>query len=242
MGKIPWRKDGYPLWYSCLENFMDRGGWWATVHRVAKSQTQLALSFTFLGTVLGLQNRSENTDHSPKLPQSPTHSRLQLVLVWCTCYNWWTTVGPLLRTEVHTVTWSTRLWHMDKNECIHRFHHWVIFHDMCVSCCCCCQITSVMSASVRPYGQQPTRLLCPQDSLGKNTGVGCHFLLPDVPLFIHLLLKEFWVCSHLRPLWIKVLYCKCLCSGFHMDLVFNWLEEYLGARLLYRAVKICSAF
>ena len=28
-----------------------------------------------------------------------------------------------------------------------------------------------------PYGQQPTRLLCPQDSLGKNIGVSCHFLL-----------------------------------------------------------------
>ena len=28
-----------------------------------------------------------------------------------------------------------------------------------------------------PYEQQPTRLLCPWDSLGKNTGVGCHFLL-----------------------------------------------------------------
>ena len=34
-----------------------------------------------------------------------------------------------------------------------------------------------MSDSVRPYGQQPTRLLCPQDSLGKNTGMECHFLL-----------------------------------------------------------------
>ena len=34
-----------------------------------------------------------------------------------------------------------------------------------------------MSNSVRPHGQQPTRLLCPHDSLGKNTGVGCHFLL-----------------------------------------------------------------
>ena len=32
-----------------------------------------------------------------------------------------------------------------------------------------------------PYGQQPTRLLCPQDSLGKNTGVDCHFLLHDQP-------------------------------------------------------------
>ena len=34
-----------------------------------------------------------------------------------------------------------------------------------------------MSNSVRPHRWQPTRLLCPQDSLGKNTGVGCHFLL-----------------------------------------------------------------
>ena len=34
-----------------------------------------------------------------------------------------------------------------------------------------------MSASVRPYGQQPIRLPRPWDSPGKNTGVGCHFLL-----------------------------------------------------------------
>ena len=34
-----------------------------------------------------------------------------------------------------------------------------------------------MSDSVRPHRQQPTRLPCPWDSPGKNTGVGCHFLL-----------------------------------------------------------------
>ena len=34
-----------------------------------------------------------------------------------------------------------------------------------------------MSDSVRPHRWQPTRLPCPWDSLGKNTGVGCHFLL-----------------------------------------------------------------
>ena len=34
-----------------------------------------------------------------------------------------------------------------------------------------------MSDSVRPHGRQPTRLPHPWDSLGKNTGVGCHFLL-----------------------------------------------------------------
>ena len=34
-----------------------------------------------------------------------------------------------------------------------------------------------MSDSVRPHGRQPTRLPHPWDSPGKNTGVGCHFLL-----------------------------------------------------------------
>ena len=34
-----------------------------------------------------------------------------------------------------------------------------------------------MSNSVQPHRRQPTRLPCPWDSPGKNTGVGCHFLL-----------------------------------------------------------------
>ena len=38
--KIPPQEGtGNPLQYSCLENPMDRGAWWATVHGVAKSQT-----------------------------------------------------------------------------------------------------------------------------------------------------------------------------------------------------------
>ena len=44
-------------------------------------------------------------------------------------------------------------------------------------CCCCCYVTSVMSDSVRPHRWQPTRLPRPWDSPGKNTGVGCRFLL-----------------------------------------------------------------
>ena len=41
VGKIPWRRAWQPLQYSCLENPMDRGAWWATVPGVPKSQTQL---------------------------------------------------------------------------------------------------------------------------------------------------------------------------------------------------------
>ena len=37
------------------------------------------------------------------------------------------------------------------------------------------QVASVVSDSVGPHGLQPTRLLCPWYSPGKNTGVGCHF-------------------------------------------------------------------
>ena len=36
---------------------------------------------------------------------------------------------------------------------------------------------SLQSDSVRPHRQQPTRMPCPWDSPGKNTGVGCHCLL-----------------------------------------------------------------
>ena len=43
--------NGTPLQYSCLENPMDEGAWWAAVHAVAKSRTRLTTSlslFTFM--------------------------------------------------------------------------------------------------------------------------------------------------------------------------------------------------
>ena len=58
--------NGTPLQYSCLENLMDRGAWWAAVHGVAKSRTRLS-DFTF-------------TFHLPALEKEmATHSS---VLAW----------------------------------------------------------------------------------------------------------------------------------------------------------------
>jgi len=37
LGRSPGGGHGNPLQYSCLENPMDRGDWWATVHRISKS-------------------------------------------------------------------------------------------------------------------------------------------------------------------------------------------------------------
>ena len=41
-GRSPGEENGNPLQYSCLENSMDRGAWWTTVHGVAKSRTRLS--------------------------------------------------------------------------------------------------------------------------------------------------------------------------------------------------------
>ena len=51
------------------------------------------------------------------------------------------------------------------------------FLMMYSACSCYCLVTSVVSDSVHPHRLQPTRLPRPGDSPGKNTGVGCHFLL-----------------------------------------------------------------
>ena len=42
LGRSPGERNGNPLQYSCLENPMEGGAWWATVHGVAKSRTRLS--------------------------------------------------------------------------------------------------------------------------------------------------------------------------------------------------------
>ena len=50
-GRSPGEGNGNPLQYSCLENPMDGGAWWATVHGVAKSWTRLS-DFTLIMVVV----------------------------------------------------------------------------------------------------------------------------------------------------------------------------------------------
>ena len=50
--RSPGEGNGTPLQYSCLENPMEGGAWWATVHGVAKSRTQLSdFTFTLLNAI-----------------------------------------------------------------------------------------------------------------------------------------------------------------------------------------------
>ena len=69
--------NGTPLQYSCLENPMDGGAWWATVHRVAESRTRLSnFSFTFhseRGGLVGQESAYQAGDLGsiPGLGRSP---------------------------------------------------------------------------------------------------------------------------------------------------------------------------
>ena len=62
-----WNREGSgtPLQYSCLENPMDRGAWWAVVHGVARSRTLLS-DFTFTFCFHALEKEMET--HSSVLP------------------------------------------------------------------------------------------------------------------------------------------------------------------------------
>ena len=48
LGRSPGEGNGNPLQYSCLENPMEGGAWWATVHGVARSRTRLSQTSTVL--------------------------------------------------------------------------------------------------------------------------------------------------------------------------------------------------
>ena len=84
--------NGTPLQYSCLENPMDGGAWWAAVHGVVKSQTRLRdFTFTFHFHALEEESESEVAQSCPTLrdpmdcilPGSSIHGIFQArVLEW----------------------------------------------------------------------------------------------------------------------------------------------------------------
>ena len=87
--------NGTPLQYSCLENPMDRGAWWAAVHGVAKSGARLS-NFTFTFHLHALEQemathssvlawRIPGTGESGGLPSMGSQSRTQLKRLSCSC-------------------------------------------------------------------------------------------------------------------------------------------------------------
>ena len=69
IGKCQGEGDGTLLQYSCLENPMDRGAWWAAVHGVTKSWTRLSdFTFTFHFHVLEKEMATHSSVLSWRIP------------------------------------------------------------------------------------------------------------------------------------------------------------------------------
>ena len=70
LGRSSGEGNGNPLQYSCLENPMDRGAWWATVHGFTKRQTRLSdFTFTFMGKQSILWTLRQSDVFKPKMSQ-----------------------------------------------------------------------------------------------------------------------------------------------------------------------------
>ena len=90
-----------------------------------------------------------------------------------------------------TLLWSLWAWKLIQINCIILNGKHSTWHRLRA-----CSVTSVVSDSLWPYGSQTSRLLCPWDSPGKNTGVSCHVLFQTIFLIqgsdLHLLCLLHW--------------------------------------------------
>ena len=71
--------------------------------------------------------------------------------------------------------------------CTYIYTYIYIYTHMCVCVCAraCVLVAQSCPALWDPHGRQTTRLLCPWNSPGKNTGMGCHCLLQYTYIYIH---------------------------------------------------------
>ena len=97
-------------------------------------------------------------------------------------------------------------------------HFLLLFMSLGIPVCVSC---SVSSNSLWPHGQQPTRLLCLWDSPGKNTGVGCQFLLQGIfptqglnPGFPHCRQILYQLSHRGSPIALCILYIFCFSLWF----------------------------
>ena len=84
---------------------------------------------------------------------------------------------------------------------------------------------SVMSDSLPPFGLQPSRILCPWDFSGKNTGVGCQFLLQGILLT-----------QGSNPCLLCLLHCRWILYPLNHN-IFAWLLKKKTYLVLWFSVR-----
>ena len=117
-------------------------------------------------------------------------------------------------------------------------------------------LCSVMSNSLQPHGLEPTRLLCPWDFSGKNTGIGCHFLLQGLfltqELNLHLLrllhckwILYYWATGEARPDYLISFYIQPVSKRRIQDLgLLKHFEpqSYFPSQYCFPWNNVCEIF
>ena len=105
-------------------------------------------------------------------------------------------------------------------------------------------VALVMYDSLRPYGLQPARLLWQWDSLGKNTGVGCHFLLQGIFLMqgssLCLLCLMYWQVDSLPTEPPGKPKCMCIYRNTHIYTIHFLLVVILNGTSGYQTLSLTS--
>ena len=182
---------------------MDGGAWWASVHGVAKSQTRLSdFTSTFHFHALDKEMATHSSVLAWRIPGTGEPGGLPSVGSHRVGHDWRDLAAAAAAAAAaagsfpggangkefacqcrrfrfdhwfRKIPWR-RAWQPIQYSCLEdpmdRGAWWATGYRV-----------SVVSDSVRPHRRQPTRLPCPWDSPGKNTGVGCYCLLQFLILF-----------------------------------------------------------
>ena len=105
----------------------------------------------------------------------------------CQHYKWLWCLWSRSSWKDHSFDWQPSSWLSSRClvrgqvlKCFWQLNHVIFIAFRLIDFPCACKVTSITSDSSWPYGPWPARLLLPWDSPGKNTGVGCHFLLQGI--------------------------------------------------------------
>ena len=185
--KLPWRRNGNPLQYSCLESPMDKGAWQATVHEVTRVGHNLALSFwgrrtwrwnevvslTYWAFAVLVQLLSHvllfttpwTAAHQASLSFTTSSSLLKTYVCWVndviqlSCPLWSPSLPALnLSQDQSLFQWISSL-HQVAKVLELQLQHQSFQESVQFS-------HSVVSDSLRPHGLQHARLPCPSPTPG----------------------------------------------------------------------------
>ena len=151
LGRSPGEGNGCPLQYTCRENPMNREAWQAPVHGVVESD----MTETFF------TQKEETRDPHPSLSTLWAHSK------GATAFKQGSSFSP------DTQRAGTLILDFPASRSVR--NKWLLFKPPRQWCSVVMWVCAQSCPTLRPHGLQPPRRLCPWDSPGRSTGLGCHF-------------------------------------------------------------------